>query len=94
MQDTIKKIKEFIEDTCSRVGFSKETDHSPILGFKISNYDTKTDDSFKVGSLDEAEQIVTSFISTAQKGEIFTNDLYQEDKDLFLRVKTVLPKPL
>ena len=78
---TREQIVNFIEQEYNRVGF------------KLSNMDSKTSESFRVSSLNEAEDIVISFISTVSKGAIFTNDIFNEDKDLFLRVKVILPEP-
>lgn len=89
-----EQIIAYIEQEHFRVGFTDMFDYSPKLAFKLTNIDSKTNESFSVTSADEAEELVISFISTSKKGEIFTNDIYSEDKDLFLRVKTVLPKPL
>ena len=91
MLEIVQKIQDFIKEEYLRVGFTNSSDYIPTLGFKISNNDSKTSESFKVKSLEQAEQIVTYFISSAQTGEIFTNDIFQEDKDLFLRVKVILP---
>lgn len=91
MKNTILEIKKLIDDKYFQVGFSKEGTHIPTLQFKLTNYNSKTKECFVVDSLNEAEEIVISFIPTAQKGEIFTNDIYNEEKDLFLRVNVVLP---
>lgn len=88
---TREQIVDFIEQEYNRIGFSTFSDYYPYLGFKLSNTDFKTSESFTVNSLNEAEDIVISFISTAIKGEIFTNDIFSEDKDLFLRVQVIYP---
>lgn len=88
---TREQIINYIEQEHNRLGFTPSFDYQPTLGFKLSNTDTKTSESFSVSSVDEAEDIAISFISTVAKGEIFTNDTYSEDKDLFLKVKVILP---
>lgn len=93
MEYTIQGIKTLIENVYFRAGFSQWGIHSPVLQFKLTNYKSDTEGCFEVSSLEEAEEIVISFITTAKKGEIFTNDIYSEDKDLFLRVNVVLPEP-
>lgn len=77
-----------------RVGFTTPFDYRPTLGFKLANIESNTSESFSVNSVDEAEDLVISFISTATKGDIFVNNVYSEDKPLFLRVKVILPEPL
>lgn len=89
-----EQIIEFINEQFFRVGFTAPLGYSTELGFKISNVDSKSSDSFSVKSLEEAEDLVISFIPTATKGNIFINDDYSEDKPLFLRVKVILPEPL
>ncbi|ELI6456107.1 hypothetical protein SL057_002437 [Flavobacterium psychrophilum] len=93
MEDAIQGINTLIESVYFRVGFSQDGIHSPTLQFKLTNYKSDTEGCFEVNSSEEAEDIVISFITTAQKGSIFTNDVYSEDKDLFLRVNVVLPEP-
>ena len=90
---TREQIVNFIEQEYNRVGFTPSFNYQPTLGFKLSKMDSKTSESFRVSSLNEAEDIVISFISTVSKGAIFTNDIFNEDKDLFLRVKVILPEP-
>lgn len=68
------------------------SDYKPMLGFKLTNIDDKTINSISVASLNEAEDLAISFVSTFEKGNVFTNDLFSEDKDLFLRVKLILPE--
>jgi len=88
---TREQILDFIEQEHLRVGFTTPFDYHPTLGFKLTNVESNTSESFSVSSVDEAENIVISFISTAQIGEIFVNDIYSEDKPLFLRVGVILP---
>uniref|UniRef100_UPI00404AD692 hypothetical protein n=1 Tax=Flavobacterium sp. TaxID=239 RepID=UPI00404AD692 len=88
---TREQIINFIEQEHNRLGFTPSFDYQLTLGFKLSNTDNKTSESFSVSSLDEAEDVVISFISTVTKGEIFTNDIFDESKNLFLRVKVILP---
>ena len=89
-----EQIVNYIEQKHKDVGFTTYSEYCPNLGFKVTNIDSQTDNSFLVDSVDEAESLVISFISTAQKGNIFVNDIYTEDKPLFLRVNVILPEPL
>lgn len=89
-----EKIQSYIDTALNRGGLTSNFNYQPILQFKLTNFNTKTDECFKIDSLDLAEDMVISFISTAKKGEIFINDVYDEDKELFLRVNVVIPKPL
>ena len=88
---TREQIIDFIEQQHTRVGFIASSDYQPTLGFKLTNVDSKASNSFSVASVDEAENLVISFISTFKKGNIFINDIYNENKDLFLLVKVILP---
>ena len=88
------QIVNYIEQKHKDVGFTTYSEYSPNLGFKLTNIDSQSDNSFAVDSVDEAESLVISFISTAQKGNIFVNDIYTEDKPLFLRVGVIFPEPL
>ena len=89
-----EQITKYIDQEHNRAGFSISSEYSPNLAFKLTNFDSNSDDSFPVSSVDEAEDLVISFISTAIKGEIFVNDIYSEGSPLFLRVKVILPEPL
>ena len=89
--DLRETIIEYIEQEHNRAGFSISSDYSPNLGFKLTNVDAKSTNSFSVNSVDEAEELVISFISTATKNNIFTYDIYSEDKPLFLRVGVIFP---
>lgn len=91
---TRERITKYIDQEHNRAGFYISSEYSPNLGFKLTNFDSKTNESFSVSSVNEAEDLVISFISTAQKSEIFVNDIYSEDKPLFLRVGIILPEPL
>lgn len=88
---TRKNILNFVQCEFDRVAFTPTVDYKPTLGFKVTNNNLDTNDVFRVSSLKEAEDLVISFIPTALKGEIFINDIYNENKDLFLRVKVFLP---
>lgn len=88
-----EKIVSYIEREHNRVGFSSPSNYFPNLGFKLTNIDSKNTESFSVASVNEAEELVVSFIPTATKGNIFINDIYSEDENLFLRVQIILPKP-
>ena len=83
------QIQEFINEYHFRIGFTPNYDYEPVLGFKLTNVDCESSNLFKVGSLKEAEDLVISFISTAKRGEIFTNDVYDENKELFIKVFVV-----
>jgi hypothetical protein len=85
------KITEYIQQDLQRVGLSASYNYQPVLGFKLSNHFSSTSNCFAVSSVDEAEDIVISFIPTAVKGAIFINDVYDESKPLFLLVLVVLP---
>lgn len=89
--NTKEQINQFINEEYIRFGFIASEGHSPELGFKLTNVNTDSSDTFKVGSVDEAEELVISFIPSAIKGYIFTNDTFLEEKPLFLRVKVILP---
>ncbi len=91
---TREQIIDFIGQEHTRFGFIASSDYQPTLGFKLTNVDSKTNESFSVSSVNEAEDLVISFISTAIKGEIFVNDIYSEDSPLFLRVGIIFPEPL
>ena len=88
---TREQVIDFIEQEHIRIAFTPSFNYSPILGFKLTNINHNTSDSFSVASVDEAENLAISFISTLQKGNIFISNDYDENKKLFLRVKVILP---
>uniref|UniRef100_UPI0040491209 hypothetical protein n=1 Tax=Gelidibacter sp. TaxID=2018083 RepID=UPI0040491209 len=89
--NTREQILNFIDEQHFNVGFVAPPDFQPTLAFKLTNHNSNTSDSFSVNSVDEAKDLVISFISTANRDEIFSNDFYNEDKELFLRVGVKLP---
>ena len=84
------KIINFIEKEYKKLGFTHYLDYEPVLAFKLTNIDSKASNSFKVDSVDEAENLVISFSSISKKREIFINDSYDENKNLYLKVKVII----
>jgi hypothetical protein len=85
------EINNYIEKRHKRFGFTISSDYNPILSFKLTNYNSETSNTFKVVSVKEAEDLVISYISTSEHGNIFVNDIYDEDKELYLKIKVTLP---
>jgi hypothetical protein len=83
---TLDKVINIINQELSRGGFTA-FNYNPSVGFKLTNYNHNSNNCFKVKSINEAEDIVINIISTAQKGNIFNNDVFDENKELFLLVK-------
>ena len=83
-------IVNFIKDEYLRHSIVISPDFEPTLAFGLSNIKSKTSNVFKVKSVAEAEDIVISFISTAQRDKIFSRSEFKESKDLYLTVNLIL----
>ena len=83
-------ISDYIDNEHKRFGFTPTFGYYPNLAFKLTNDNSDLSNSFEFNSIDDAEDLVISFISTAQKGEIFINDEFDEDKQLYLKVLVII----
>ena len=85
-----EQISDYIDNEHKRLAFTPTFAYHPTLAFKLTNDNSDLSKSFEFDSVDDAEDLVISFISTAKKGKIFINDEYKEDKQLFLKVLVIV----